>query len=214
MTALDRISTPVWFLTAAATSWVATYYYRVLVANGFLAQQLGGRLVDNDLVKAIAFQDKMFVYGMAWLPAIFLLRMLVVATLLHLPFVVLSMDLPFRAAFRAVVFGSFALALQVVVSTIALAPRAAAGTLTEGAFVTTPLSLASLLHGRGLGPVLLAAAGSVNVFELAWCLIVARSLSKHWDGPQGVPFVAAASMWALFAAVQVIGVYYMSVVFG
>jgi hypothetical protein len=167
------------------------------VVHQLLDSRLDASRVDAqfDLLRQVEL------WGYLTSPLLLLLRLTLVALTVQL-FLLLSEDVPFRAVFRATAYAQLAICAAGVARAIYLFVLPSAE-ISRGTLSVIPGSLASvLMYPEDFQRPLYGVLSLMNLFELAWCVVLFVGLRQVARVAPRVAFVATAGVWGLLAALQ------------
>ena len=195
---------------SAMAAWLSATH--VLTADAY-SHLLAGRVQASEMSKFVSRFTNMSLVGYAAEPALVLGRI----TLLALTVQLALLGAGFSRSFRAVYLVSAVAYVATIakgLAHLAILARLGPSGITMRALATSPLSLASGWGSAAWEHSMASYAllDGVNVFEIAWCAIVATGLVKL-KVPIRVAFPLALLMSVAIAAVQVSATGYLSGMF-
>jgi len=192
-----------WLLVGVAALSVAIGWFtnEHVITRDVYHRVLDARLDASRVDAQFDFVQQVAVWGYLATPIVLMLRLVVVAMTVQL-FLLLGADVPFRVVFRAACWASLAMCAATAARTayLFLLP---ADAITPASLQVVPSSLASLvMYPQDYKQPLYSLLNLVNVFEIAWCVILYQALRNGSRVTARSAALATAGTWALLSTLQ------------
>jgi len=138
---------------------------------------LSGRMDAYRIDDYIMLINRLNFIGYFVSPLIVLIRITFIALLIQFPLIVKFIDISFSQLFRIVCFGYISFIALTIIKYIWII-RLPIDQFSEYSLTFIPLSLSSFLDPNEYPKTAYGILGNFNLFELAWCTIVATGLVK------------------------------------
>ena len=136
---------------------------------------LSSRMEISRIDDYFNFISKFRLWGYFIAPLFLWLKITVVALLIQLPLMIKFIEIPFKKIFRIVAWADISIIILAIVQIIYLL-NIPASQFTQNSLSYLPLSLIDLFHNFRFNVAAKSLINSINIFELAWVLIIYKGL--------------------------------------
>jgi hypothetical protein len=173
--------------------WISQNYILTReVYHNLLSEQLEISRIDDYFNLIQRFSIWTYILS----PIMFLLRLIFVSLLIQFPLVMKFIDIPLKQIFRIVTFAFIPLFLMSVIKTIwlLLLPT---HQITQETLTFTPLTFTNFLNASNYAKTVYGLLSNLNIFEVVWCFIVAKGLSRTGKIKKSDAYVLVLVIWTL-----------------
>lgn len=198
----DNIKTwQIFLLILLANLLLAWFHNNIILTREVYHNILSEQLDANRIDEYFDFTRKLSVWGYIVQPMLFWLQIMFFALLIHMPLVIMFIDIPFIQVFRIVTVASISPTILSFVQLLRLSFYHE-NEITRTALETIPFSLTNLLDPIEYSKSAYFVLGKFNLFEILWCIILYRGLVATAQIKRDTAMILVSLFWIVLLLFQ------------
>lgn len=200
---------PLFFLLLLATLVISHFSKEILNTEIVIANSLAEKLTHSQIEDALNLRDKWEWLAYIFLPLLFLIKISIIAAILDIGCFFYSKEIKYKKLFNIVVKAEFVFLLVIVFKTAWFYFFKTDYNLEDLQYFY-PLSALNIIGYEGLQPWFIYPFQVLNLFELAYWIILAYLIGKELDENTDKGFSIVASSYGVSLLIWVVGVMFFT----